>query len=94
MSIQPAENNLHTVLNVHYRSLLETALLLLSYRTPMSISELMEFPYGWSTTTYFICPRCGVTLEREYQSFCDRCGQHLDWRSCQDAKIIRVPEEK
>lgn len=26
-----------------------------------------------------VCPRCGRTISREYQCYCDRCGQHLDW---------------
>ena len=30
--------------------------------------------------SYPICPRCRTSLEREYQSFCDRCGQALSWK--------------
>ena len=26
-----------------------------------------------------ICPRCAGCLDREYQAFCDDCGQKLDW---------------
>ena len=94
MNIQLREKGLQSIADVHYHSLLETALFLLSYRTPMSINELMEFSFGWGTTTYYICPRCDVTLEREYQSFCDRCGQHLNWHSCRKAKIIKAPKAK
>lgn len=28
---------------------------------------------------YYICPRCRTPLERNYQKYCDRCGQHLRW---------------
>lgn len=28
---------------------------------------------------YPVCPQCRCTIEREYQGFCDRCGQALDW---------------
>ena len=35
---------------------------------------------------YYVCPRCGITLEREYQAFCDRCGQRLDWKEIDNAK--------
>ena len=28
---------------------------------------------------YPVCPRCQRTIERDYQSFCDRCGQYLEW---------------
>ena len=27
------------------------------------------------------------TLEREYQAFCDRCSQHLDWSDYDNAEI-------
>ncbi len=30
-------------------------------------------------TAYPVCPGCGADLERDYQRFCDRCGQKLDW---------------
>lgn len=94
MSSQPQEKGLQAISDVPYRSLLETALFLLSYRTPMPMNALMEFPFGRGTTTYYICPRCSVTLEREYQSFCDRCGQHLDWHNCRNAKIIKAAKAK
>lgn len=55
---------------------------LLSYRTPMRIRELLIFGHGSKQTGYFRCPRCGSTVEREYMSFCDRCGQSLNWRGC------------
>ncbi len=28
---------------------------------------------------YYVCPRCGVSLEREFMAYCDRCGQRLGW---------------
>jgi hypothetical protein len=37
-------------------------------------------------TVYYYCPRCDVTLERDYQSYCDRCGQCLDWKHIHKAK--------
>ena len=30
---------------------------------------------------YWVCPSCHVTFEREYQAYCDRCGQKLKWPS-------------
>lgn len=33
------------------------------------------------------CPRCGSTMEREYQLFCDRCGQRLNWSRFNDAEV-------
>ena len=84
-----SRTRLHTTTDVSWFSLPEAALFLLSYRTPMTITELMEFPSALGISAYYICPRCGITLDREYQSFCDRCGQHLDWRCCSYAKVIK-----
>lgn len=49
----------------------------LSYRFPMPVKETFFCKEGFE---YPVCPRCKTTLEREYQSFCDRCGQALDWK--------------
>ena len=42
-----------------------------------------------NTKEYFpICPSCQITLERDYQAYCDRCGQKLSWKNYSKAKII------
>lgn len=46
-----------------------------SYRLPRPVVEVRTFPDG----AYPLCPRCHRTVEREYMSYCDRCGQCLDW---------------
>ena len=33
------------------------------------------------------CPRCGTTMEREHQLFCDRCGQRLNWSGFDDCEV-------
>ena len=38
--------------------------------------------------SYSVCPRCKATMEREYQSFCDRCGQRLDWSKYENAEVV------
>lgn len=42
------------------------------YRKPLAVTE-------WRALGP-VCPRCNRTLDREYQKFCDRCGQRLAWR--------------
>lgn len=59
------------------------------YRRPMSISQVMVFSTAYGESGYYICPRCGRTLEREFTAFCDRCGQRLDWRRYEEAQVIR-----
>ncbi len=43
----------------------------------MAVRQTRLFPNG---DCYPVCPQCGLTLDREYQVFCDRCGQRLMWR--------------
>lgn len=58
------------------------------FRIPRPVTELMVFPACPGTPAYYVCPRCKITMEREFMLFCDRCGQRLDWRSYKHAKII------
>ena len=60
--------------------------------TPRAVTELRVFHTAYGTTGYYVCPSCGITLEREFVNFCDRCGQRLDWDGYESAKIID-PEE-
>ena len=57
----------------------------LRFRIPMPVTKVMVFRSG---NSYPVCPGCGITLEREYQRFCDRCGQRLDWARFSDAVRI------
>ena len=59
----------------------------LSFRTPMTVTHVHKVPYLSGFTTYPICPRCEMTFEREYQPFCDHCGQRLHWKGFSKAII-------
>ena len=48
----------------------------LSYRLPCFVTKAKQLTSGYY---YAICPRCNITLERDYANYCDRCGQHLSW---------------
>ena len=63
-----------------------------SYRKGMLVNEVMVFKTRFGKTGYYVCPRCKITLYREFMSFCDRCGQKLDWRYYRKAKIV-YPEQ-
>lgn len=49
-----------------------------SYRIPRRITDICLYCNG---DAYAQCPRCRIPLDRDYQPYCDRCGQALDW-SC------------
>lgn len=61
------------------------------YRIPLPVTETLWVSGG---CCYPICPRCDRSLDREYVHFCDRCGQHLDWKFYDYADIICAPRRK
>ena len=58
------------------------------FRFPMSVTEVMAFETFHGKTGYYVCPRCSTTMEREFVSYCDRCGQHLSWKGYRKAKVV------
>ena len=57
----------------------------LSFREPMPVTQARLLEVDGA---YPVCPRCRISMEREYQSFCDRCGQRLDWKGYKKAQVI------
>ena len=56
---------------------------LLSYRLAMSVTEVETLRSALcGQSEYYLCPRCRAALERDFQSYCDHCGQRLDWSEC------------
>ncbi len=60
----------------------------MTFRTSMPITHIRCFRCPDGMTAYPVCPRCEITMEREYQTYCDRCGQCLDWKNFSKAAII------
>ena len=60
----------------------------LSFRFPKPVTELHAFRLTDGVNTFPSCPRCHCTLERDFQSYCDRCGQCLDWSDFHRASVI------
>ena len=56
-----------------------------TYRQPLAVTEILLLLNG---DAFSICPRCKNTLEWEYQRYCDRCGQCLDWDNFDDAVLV------
>ena len=59
-----------------------------AYRKPMLIKKVLIINSGNQKLGYYICPRCNVSMEREFTSFCDRCGQALNWREYKKAERV------
>ena len=48
----------------------------LSYRVGRPVVKVRQYSWG---EVYPVCPQCGRSLDREYMSFCNCCGQKLSW---------------
>ena len=59
---------------------------LAEYRSPMPISGYILYDNYLESSIFYLCPRCDIPLERDFQSCCDRCGQCLDWKHYRKAK--------
>lgn len=73
--------------DVHPTRVLYEFLLSPTYRWPMQVKAICS--YGRSAE-FPQCPRCGITMEREYQLFCDRCGQRLSWHGFDDVEVRNI----
>ena len=60
----------------------------LRFRIPMPVTHVQRFQLQNGFTTYPICPQCGLTFEREYQRYCEHCGQCLSWKGFSKAIIV------
>lgn len=57
----------------------------LAFRKAVPVTSAVVYRSGG---TFPVCPQCGSAMEREYQRFCDRCGQKLSWRGYAHAQIV------
>lgn len=60
--------------------------LLMTYRVPMMVKDMVSFYHFPEDVVYYRCPRCQELLPREFMTYCDRCGQCLDWREYRKAR--------
>ena len=69
----------------------------LRFRMPMQVRQIRGFRGAGMPAGEFLgfpaCPRCGITMERKYQAYCDRCGQRLGWKGFGKAAILFLAEQ-
>ena len=58
-----------------------------TYRLPRTATAVRIYR---DKNIFSVCPRCDVCIEREYQWYCHRCGQYLDWSKLEDAEEIFI----
>ena len=54
-----------------------------TFRIPKPVTKVRIFS---DRNLYAVCPRCNISMEYEYQLYCNRCGQHLEWSKYDEAK--------
>ena len=59
-----------------------------TYCWPMRVTEACVYKRG---AAY---PKCQTTFEREYQRFCDRCGQRFNRSKFKDAKKAHIGRDR
>ena len=57
-----------------------------TYRLPRTVTAVRIYR---DENIFSVCP-CDVCIEREYQGYCHRCGQYLDWSKLEDAEEIFI----
>lgn len=60
-----------------------------TYRWPWKVKIVCSYRWG---AEFPKCPRCGTTMEREYQLFCNHCGQRLNWSGFDDVEVRYIAE--
>ena len=79
----------HTTWCVKPRRVIYELLFAPTYRWPMRVTKAAVYQGGHERIIAFPrCPRCSTPMEREYQCFCECCGQRLDWRTFQNGKNL------
>ena len=63
------------------------------YRIAMRVETIRTYRWGRRTIGFPVCPRCDSSLEREFQAYCDRCGQRLSWKRFEQATILDPPHQ-
>ena len=54
-----------------------------SYRIPKKVKKIRVYP---DNCFFGVCPKCNNSIDREYQTFCNCCGQRLDWSKLDEAE--------
>ena len=67
----------------------ENILQKISYRKPMTVHSGIVYR---DKSVYATCPRCEQTISREYQAYCNVCGQCLEWSNFDNINIFDLSQ--
>lgn len=61
---------------------------------PVQVNQVLCRNQNHHNDYYALCPSCKKPLEREYQNYCDFCGQRLGWKQYHRAELIyEIPDK-
>ena len=78
-------------LNITPRTVFCELLFSPTFRLPMRVTVVYVYRNGYA---FPCCPRCKSGMEYEYQFFCNRCGQRLNWRNFSHARAKYMEPQK
>ena len=58
--------------------------LLIEHRAEVQVVRI----YGYGNTAWAICPNCDNAVERDYQMYCEQCGQLLAWNKFSQGRVV------
>ena len=58
-----------------------------TYRWHWKVKVVCSYRWG---AEFPKCPRCGITMEYEYQLFCNRYGQRLNWSEFDNVEVRHI----
>lgn len=61
---------------------------------PMAVTKIFCRDRNNVYTYRAVCPACDKPLQSDWQSYCDRCGQRLNWEQYSKADLVCTFSEK
>lgn len=61
-------------------------IIILSKSIPATVERVRY--YRNKAYAYAVCPHCRNVIDRDYQNYCETCGQRLDWKMFDCETII------
>lgn len=62
----------------------------LHFRIPKPVTSAYCFHLPEHLAIYPVCPQCQHLISREYQNYCNHCGQSLSWDDFEQAELIEL----
>ncbi len=55
---------------------------------PMNVNKVYCKGESFSVAFLPVCPSCEAILHREFENYCEKCGQRLSWKDYENSELI------